>query len=290
MSIEVVRFEGAAGLREVAEPYLMRHEAEHNLILGLIANLEAAPDAFGPEKPYLAAALEGREVVAVALMTPPRPLVLSLCEDDAAEAIAQDVLAFRRGTAGVNGPGPAPLRFAQAWQKLTGDAYSVLIAERCYKLERVRLPRGVPGSARRASAADIELITDWRMAFAAEAVPFDVSPREEVKNYALQQLAAPPEHTGTLLWEDGGRPVSMASYGGPTPNSLRIGPVYTPPELRGRGYASACTAAASQYILDRGKTFATLFTDLSNPTTNHIYQAIGFEPVCDATVYGFVKQ
>jgi hypothetical protein len=290
MSIEVVRFEGAAALREVAEPYLMRHEAEHNLILGLIANLEAAPRLYGPEEPYLAAAMEGRDVVAAAVMTPPRPLVLSLCEEEPAEAIARDVLAFRRGTAGVNGPGSAPLRFAQAWQRLTGDAYSVLIAERCYKLTRVRPPRGVPGSARRATAADVELITDWRAAFAAEAVPFDVSPREEVKAYALQQLAAPPERTGTLLWEDGGRPVSMASYGGPTPNSLRIGPLYTPPEFRGRGYASACTAAASQYILDSGKTFATLFTDLANPTTNHIYQEIGFEPVCDAMVYGFERR
>jgi predicted GNAT family acetyltransferase len=290
MSIEVVRFEGAEALREVAEPYLMRHEAEHNLILGLIANLEVAPRIYGPEEPYLAAALKGPDVVAAAVMTPPRPLVLSLCEEEAADAIARDVLVFRRETVGVNAPGPASLQFAQAWRRLTGDTFNIQLAERCYKLTRLRPPRGVPGSARRATAADIELITDWRMAFVAEAVPFDASPRDEVRAYALQQLAAPPERTGTLLWEDAGRPVSMASYGSPTPNSLRIGPVYTPPELRGRGYASACTAAASQYILDSGKTFATLFTDLANPTTNHIYQAIGFAPVCDATVHAFERR
>jgi predicted GNAT family acetyltransferase len=79
----------------------------------------------------------------------------------------------------------------------------------------------------------------------------------------------------------------MASYGGPTPNGLRIGSVYTPPEYRRRGYASACTAATCEFILASGRSFATLFTDLANPTSNRIYQAIGFEPVCDAVQYGF---
>ena len=74
------------------------------------------------------------------------------------------------------------------------------------------------------------------------------------------------------LWWDGGAPVSMAGYSGPTPHSLRISAVYTPPEQRRRGYASAVTAAISQEVLDRGCQFCTLYTDLGNPTSNHIYQ------------------
>jgi hypothetical protein len=89
------------------------------------------------------------------------------------------------------------------------------------------------------------------------------------------------------LWDDEGA-VSVAASGGPTPNGIRIGPVYTPPELRRRGYASAVTAATSQAELDRGRRFIFLFTDLSNPTSNKIYQQIGYEPVIDVDQLTFV--
>ncbi|HKZ79128.1 MAG TPA: GNAT family N-acetyltransferase, partial [Pyrinomonadaceae bacterium] len=107
-----------------------------------------------------------------------------------------------------------------------------------------------------------------------------------VERTVNNMLTMPPEHRGTFLWEDP-QPVSLTSYGGPTPNSVRIGPVYTPPEFRRRGYASACVAAASQYLLDSGRKFCTLFTDLGNPTSNHIYQVIGYAPVCDVDEYRF---
>jgi hypothetical protein len=81
--------------------------------------------------------------------------------------------------------------------------------------------------------------------------------------------------------------VSVVGAGGETPNGIRIGPVYTPPEVRNRGYASALTAAASADQLARGRRFCFLFTDLANPTSNKIYQAIGYEPVCDMDQYRF---
>ena len=78
-------------------------------------------------------------------------------------------------------------------------------------------------------------------------------------------------------------------FGGPTPNGIRIGPVYTPPELRGRGYASALTAQVSQLQLDRGRRFCFLYTDLANPTSNAIYMRIGYERVCDSRELAFVR-
>ncbi|HJW22008.1 MAG TPA: GNAT family N-acetyltransferase, partial [Candidatus Limnocylindrales bacterium] len=75
--------------------------------------------------------------------------------------------------------------------------------------------------------------------------------------------------------------------GGLTPNGIRVGPVYTPPELRGRGYASNLVAGVSQLQLDAGRTFVFLFTDLANPTANKIYQEIGYEPVNDVDEYEF---
>jgi uncharacterized protein len=88
------------------------------------------------------------------------------------------------------------------------------------------------------------------------------------------------------LWEDGDV-VSLAGTGGRTPNGIRIGPVYTPPDARRRGYASALVAAVSQAELDAGRRFCFLFTDLHNPTSNHIYQAIGYTPVRDVEAYAF---
>jgi predicted GNAT family acetyltransferase len=81
--------------------------------------------------------------------------------------------------------------------------------------------------------------------------------------------------------------VSWAGAGGRTPHGTRIGPVYTPPEHRRRGYAGALVAATSQAQLDEGLEFCFLFTDLANPTSNHVYQAIGYEPVTDIDVYVF---
>jgi uncharacterized protein len=291
MTANIRRFPNASEFLSVAGPFLMRNEAHNNLILGLAATLEVAPQFYGDEQPYLAATMDGDdEVVAAALMTPPRAVVISLCDnDEAVGALVQDVFAFRRAAAGVTGPLPGPQRFAEAWRRLTDDDFVVQIAERCYKLERLIPPSNVPGAARLATEADLDVLTDWRMAFTAEAVPHEATSREEVESYTRQRFAAAPERVGTFLWEVDGQPMSMASYGGPTPNGLRIGRVYTPPEYRRRGYAGACTAITCEFILASGRSFAPLYTDLANPTSNRIYQAIGFEPVCDAVQYGFVR-
>jgi predicted GNAT family acetyltransferase len=82
----------------------------------------------------------------------------------------------------------------------------------------------------------------------------------------------------------------LAGAARPTVNGIAIGPVYTPPQFRGKGYASSLVAKLSQHLLDQGRTFCTLFTDLANPTSNRIYQNIGYRPVCDYTVYRFNKK
>ena len=73
----------------------------------------------------------------------------------------------------------------------------------------------------------------------------------------------------------------------PSENGISVGPVYTPPEQRGRGYATHLTAAFSQHLLDAGYRFCTLFTDLANPTSNSIYQQIGYRAVCDFAMITF---
>lgn len=97
----------------------------------------------------------------------------------------------------------------------------------------------------------------------------------------------PDRHAGLVPWEHEGAPVSLAGFAGPTPHGVRVGPIYTPPAERRRGYASPLVATLSQRLLDGGRRFCFLYTDLSNPTSNRIYTDVGYEPVCDVNVFAF---
>jgi uncharacterized protein len=156
--------------------------------------------------------------------------------------------------------------------------------QRIYRLERVRPVGDVPGRLRRASKADGPVLIPWVRAFHAEAF------REHAPPFDAEQLVdrrLGGSTDGLCLWDDEG-PRTLAGFTGPTPHGIRVGPVYTPPEHRGRGYASACVAALSQLLLDRGYRFCFLYTDLANPTSNRIYQRVGYEPVCDVAEFHFL--
>jgi predicted GNAT family acetyltransferase len=109
--------------------------------------------------------------------------------------------------------------------------------------------------------------------------------RAEAREAVEHRLA--PGDGGFELWEDGGEVVSLSGWGGPTPNGIRIGPVYTPPEHRGRGYATALVAGLSQALLDGGRRFCFLYTDLANPTSNAIYERIGYVKVAESAMVSF---
>ncbi len=285
-AMQLTRFAAAKDFRPKAEDFLVAHETQHNVILGLMNVLIHKPDAY-PSQPYFAVVTEADKVIAAALMTPPHKLVLSLCSDLAAlRHIAQDVREFRPMTPGVVGPAPVSRQFADVWQELTGETSRLKMAERIYRLDQVIHPIGVRGHMRPANSNDRVLLHEWLLAFQADA--FGEADEPAARQTLENMLTLPPDYRGTFLWEDE-QPVCLVCYGGPTPNSMRIGPVYTPPEFRRKGYASACTAAVSQLLLDSGRRFCTLFTDLTNRTSNRIYQQIGYKAVCDVDEYQFVN-
>jgi len=146
--------------------------------------------------------------------------------------------------------------------------------QRLYRLTRVVHPVHVRGQARWAALLDADALIPWARAFLDEAVPDN--PRQGVRGRIERSIA----EQGLLVWEDE-ELVSMCARTRPTPHGASVSFVYTPPDFRRHGYASACVAELSQRILDSGKSFCTLFTDLANPTSNAIYQRIGYEPVCD---------
>ena len=137
---------------------------------------------------------------------------------------------------------------------------------------------------REAAPEDRELVLDWVRAFLREAIPGD-SP--ESADGFLEHNAADPDGR-IVLWEDGG-PVSIAACASRTPHGIRIGPVYTPPEHRRRGYASALTAELTGQLLAGGRDFCFLYTDLANPTANSIYRQIGYRPVTEVEQWRFER-
>jgi predicted GNAT family acetyltransferase len=281
----VARFATATDLLEVAGPFLGEREAEHNLMFGICANLTADPGS-PLEPPYLAAVRRADRVTAAALMTPPWNVVLSCTNDpDAIVALAADLDAAGVSVPGVTGAVEEAGAFAAAWCGAHDQVSRVAVAERIYRLERVVPPTGVTGHVRLATIDDRDLLVEWVNAFLIEALE-----RRSLEEAAI--LVDRSFRAGTrtwYLWEDSDRPVSVAASGGPTPHGIRIGPVYTPPSLRRHGYASAVTAAASQSELDHGRRFVFLFTDLSNPTSNKIYQQIGYQPVIDVDQIAFLE-
>jgi predicted GNAT family acetyltransferase len=222
----------------------------------------------------------GRRVVLAAIRTPPYNLVLSEVDDGEAVPVLAEALAGA-DLPGVLGPTGHAGAFAQDWCARAGRTPALSIRERIFRLSAVRPPPSPPpGRLRVAGPEDRAVIIEWYAAFVAEALPpGEPSTPDEVIDRRIAQ-------GDTFLWDDGG-PSSLAVVGSRTPHGARVGPVYTPPARRGHGYASACVAGASQAQLDAGLAFVFLFTDLANPTSNHIYQDIGFEPIRDIDAWRF---
>jgi RimJ/RimL family protein N-acetyltransferase len=213
----------------------------------------------------------GGEVVGVALQTAPHPALVPPVGPDAARAVADAWHGAGRPVGGVIGDGTSGAAFASRWAELSGTEAVVEMREGVHVLRRFAPADGVPGSGRTALPADLDLVLAWLHAFIGEAVPGHVEAdrAEELERIVRGQY---------LLWEDGGAPVSLAGLREPAGGLGRIGPVYTPPERRGRGYAAAVTTLATRRLLDAGAT-PMLHTDLGNPTSNGVYARLGYEQV-----------
>ncbi len=203
---------------------------------------------------------------------------------EAVDAIAEAVLDMHPGLPGAVGPNDVVARFASTWSRLTGIRPRLGVRQRVQAAAAVReLPRA-PGRMREAGPGDIPIVLRWITAFAEEAL--GEAPHVEEAEASYRRREADPDGAW-LLWDDGG-PVSLAAYGSPTSTGTRVGPVYTPPELRGRGYATSLVGELTAERLATGLAFCFLFTDLANPTSNAIYARIGYEPVADWDQWSFV--
>jgi GNAT superfamily N-acetyltransferase len=227
-----------------------------------------------------------RVIVAAAIQTPPWNVVLSEIDDAGALGVlVADLYVDRRSVElpGVTGPAEHAPAFSDLWSAQTGVTARIDVHERIFRLLELRPPRIAEGSARIGGPGDRPILIAWMDAFHAEA--FDHPAPVDAATLVDGWLAG---HGRALwLWERDGEPVSLTGIGMGTPNGFRIGPVYTPPPLRGQGFASNLVARLSADALGAGKRFGFLFTDLANPTSNRIYQALGYEPVRDVDMWRF---
>jgi predicted GNAT family acetyltransferase len=280
--VDTVRLSDAAAFFAEAEPLLLADEARHNLILGVAGVIRDSPGHYSARDFWLVR--DGSVTVAAALRTPPYNLILAQPRSPQALAALAEAVADEE-LPGVVGAEPEAEEFAELWTRRTGVPGRTNMRQGIYELERVEPLPAVSGSARIATTDDRELALRWLIAFAEEALHEGGPGSDRAEAIIDHRLASPS--AGILLWEDGGEPVSFAGWGGPTPNGIRVGPVYTPHELRGRGYATALTAELSQRLLDGrlfegGRRFCFLYTDLANPTSNAIYERIGYRRVAES--------
>jgi RimJ/RimL family protein N-acetyltransferase len=249
-------------------PALEQDEVKHNLILAISGQLALE------HPPHLARWTLGGPG-ACAVQSPGYPIVLGDLTAVQCRALADETRDL--DYPGVVGPDQTAQWFAERAIEL-GLTFLEPIPQQIHVLrDRPNYPGG-PGQARMIGPTDVELFSDWTIAFVREAVPHDPLP-------SCERLAQATSEGRHLFWIVDGKPVSMAGIVRRTRHAAAIAGVYTPPALRGHGYAGSVTAAVVERIFAEGKTAACLYTDLRNPSSNRCYAKIGFTPACRSWHY-----
>lgn len=222
-------------------------------------------------------------VVGAAMHTPPHSVFVSRMPGEAAASLARAFAAEERALPGVNGATEATRPFAAAWLAVTGRDSRQVTAERQYRLGTLLQPQSVAGRGiTAATEQDVQLMASWLAAFHDEAQP--EAPILDWRTAAERRIRARQVH----FWEVDGVVVALAAVSAPPVGVARVAPVYTPPAHRRHGYGAAVTAHATATALAAGAEHVVLYADLANPTSNSIYQKIGFVPDHDAEERAFV--
>lgn len=269
----VTPYPTANAFLERAEAWLLWREDVNNLVLSLCYARALAHVAEEPGVLY-ATVEAGDDIVGCVVRTPPHKVLVTDLPLEAAPAVAETLVTRYDAVPAILGPEPVAEAVARAWVERAGGTWRPGMRQRIYRLDEVRPPEGVPGRLRLATPEDLELAVQWGHAFAEDANVRFPSPRSSVSRWI--------EGGALVVWEVDGVPCSIAVASGRTPHGVRVGYVYTPPERRRSGYASACVGALSRRLLkEDGFDFCVLYTDLDNPTSNSIYTRVGYRPIAD---------
>jgi len=278
----VHRSDNATSAAQAARAFLESRPIEHNLILTLLRERIERP---APGRYWWVT--ESGVVRGVALRSPlafkatvtPMPL-------DAVGALVDAVAADAPDLPGVSGEAATAATFAGAWTERRSSGAHPGEGQRIYRLDAARSPGGVPGSLRVADREDLERLSVWFVAF--QQTVGGNPPVDDVAGF----LAGPVAERRFWVWEHDGEPVAATMISSPIAGAARISFVFTPPERRSNGYATAMVAELCARALAPDRPFGRveaclLYTQLHNATSNAIYRRIGFRAAAEVTVYEF---
>ncbi|MER5833043.1 GNAT family N-acetyltransferase [Streptomyces sp. NPDC002130] len=266
-----------------AGTFLHSRPALHTVPLTVTETLRTrGRSVYGEGPPEFGVLERDGKVRATFFRTPPHWLNLTALTPEDADTLAARLAALGRRLPGVNADGDTAAAFASAWQRHTDAPATLRQRQRLYRLGTLTAPGPVPsGRPRVAVESDRERLRRWHDEFSESVGLGTVRDSAEWADARID--------SGTItFWETpDGTPVAMVGTSPRVAGQVRVTTVYTPPHLRGRGYAGAATAEVSRTALAAGADEVLLFTDLSNPTSNGLYQRIGYRPVADFAVYDF---
>lgn len=286
VTVDIRRWTNRDEMIDALMPFLRQQEDANCILIGTLYAMQMAGRDIGTERIFLSAEKDG-QICGVLMMTPPYgPTISHVSRPEAAHALATELYAHVQSIGEMVALPESVAAFAEAWEALSGEKAERVYTERLHRLDEIAFWPSVPGKMVEAQEEHLPLLTTWMEAFNQEALG-KIAPRN-AEAAIRNRMAGPPEVSGLRVWlDETGEPVTMAGYAGPTGKSMRIGPVYTPPNRRGFGYATALTAHLTRELLDRGLRSVLLFTDADYPQSNRIYQRIGYQPICDLAQYRF---
>lgn len=286
------RFNDAKEFYRATFSILMKHEAQNTLPLGnvVLGNNGGEPDGWRNTRNWYMAAIsdDSGGILLVAIMTPPFNITLyetdNIPNDDALNCLCENIFKENTTVPGVTSENGLADRFSKFYTAVAGMTYSVHKHMRIYTLDRINENVKIIGQVRQAEKKDLCFLPYWYSGFSADCDTGSIS-----VNDAFANISRAMNHQSLFVLEKDGMPVSMASILREIITGRCVRGVYTPPYFRNNGYASSCVAQVSKLVLDKGYQYVSLFTDLANPTSNSIYQKIGYKPICDYNEVTFLS-
>ena len=283
MKYELIEHTDTRLFQDAVIDYLMRAEVECCAQIGIIARM--SKDGYVPvsagelARPILWIVQHGDDIELVAIQTVRSKMLVTRGSTGAMEFLAQSLVKRRWDGESLIGVTPDVDSLVKAYAKVSWRSACLKVRLRVFQIEKVTWPAQSPGQMRICQAADRQILARFIAGFES-----DIGERSDEDPLAFADRLIAEQRI--FVWADP-EPVAMAAWAGPTPNGVRVNFVYTAPEFRNRGYASNLVARLTDHLLSQGRKYCFLFTDQSNPTSNGIYQRLGYRPLSDSERWQF---